>query len=187
MAVGRLTEQKGFDLLIPAFARAAARHPGWTLDIWGAGEARETLAAVIDASRCGTRIRMRGLSAQPGGWARDAAAFVLSSRWEGFPNVLGEAMACGLPSVAFDCAFGPAEMIRDGHDGLLVPAEDQAALERALDRIMGDATLRERLGSNAREIGQRLAPPRVAAEWTRLLAGMLVAPAPHLLPALQPS
>lgn len=165
VAAGRLTEQKGFDLLIEAFARIADRHPRWTLDIWGEGADRHALQAAIDARGLAERIRLPGVSVRPGGWAEGASAFVLSSRYEGFANVLGEAMALGLPAIAFDCDFGPSELVRDGQDGLLVPAGDVAALAEGLDRLLGDAPLRVRLGEAAKSAARALDVKRIAGQW----------------------
>jgi glycosyltransferase involved in cell wall biosynthesis len=94
---------------------------------------------------------------------------VLSSRYEGFANVLGEAMAAGLPVVAFNCDFGPAEMVDNLVDGLLVPDGDAGALAAALDRIMGDAALRMRLGIAARQSATRFASPAIIEQWDRLV------------------
>ena len=114
-------------------------------------------------------MRLPGLSAAPGAWLSEAGIFALTSRYEGFPNVLGEAMAAGLPVVAMNCLSGPAEMIRDDRDGLLVPADDIAALALALDRLMGDEGLRRRLGMTAREAASQWAPGRVFAQWTEVV------------------
>ena len=177
-AVGRLEAQKGFDLLIDAFAEVAQRHPAWTLVLWGQGPLKADLQARIAAHGLSDRIRMPGLSATPGGWAADAAAFVLSSRYEGFGNALGEAMAYGLPVAAFDCPFGPREMISDGESGLLVPNGDVRALALALDRLMGDPRLRERLGAAARDEAKRFAAPTIIAQWDRLVTRTVGRPAP---------
>ena len=104
-----------------------------------------------------------------GGWAEGASAFVLSSRYEGFANVLGEAMALGLPAIAFDCDFGPSELVHDGEDGLLVPAGDVAALADGLDRLLGDAPLRARLGAAARPAMRALDPKRIAGQWDAVI------------------
>lgn len=173
VAVGRLVRQKGFDLLLDAFRRIADRHPGWSLEIWGEGPERQAIEAQVQALGLAPRIRLNGLSAAPASWMSDAAVFVLPSRYEGFPNALGEAMAAGLPVAAFDCAFGPREMIQNEVDGLLVPHEDVGALAAALDRLMADPALRARLGTAAREGSARFAPEKILAQWDALTTGIL--------------
>lgn len=172
VAVGRLTGQKGFDLLIDAFAAIADHHPRWTLDIWGEGADRDILADRIDQAGMHGRISLRGVSGVQGGWAEGASAFVLSSRYEGFSNVLGEAMACGLPVVAFDCPYGPRELVRHGEDGLLVPDQDVDALAQALDRLLGDSALRRALGARAAVSMHCLSLDQVARQWEKMVAEM---------------
>lgn len=167
-AVGRLCDQKGFDLLLPAFAKVAPSNPGWRLDIWGEGPRRGQLESQALDLRIADRVFFPGVTDRPGGWRESATAFVLSSRYEGFPNVLGEAMSSGLPVAAFACEFGPGEMIVDGEDGLLVPPEDVGALAAALDRLMGDSPLRARLGASARRSARQFDPARILPKWTEL-------------------
>ncbi|TPG42888.1 glycosyltransferase family 4 protein [Sphingomonas koreensis] len=172
-AVGRLESQKGFDLLIDAFARIAERQRGWRLELWGSGPDADALRERIAAHRLDDRIALRGLSERPGGWIAETGIFVLPSRYEGFPNVLGEAMAAGLPVIAADCDFGPAELVIDGDNGLLVPRENVAALATALDRLIGDSGLRERLAAAAPLVVDRFSSRRIAAEWDSLTTTLL--------------
>lgn len=172
-AVGRLTEQKGFDVLIDAFANVAARHPAWQLRIWGEGPLRGALERRISERGMVERITLAGVSAGPMGWVADAHAFVLSSRYEGFGNVLGEAMAAGVPVLSFDCDFGPSVLIRDGVDGVLVPPGDGAALAGAIDRMLGDGALRDRLAVAARVRAAAFAPDAVIARWETVIAPLL--------------
>lgn len=173
VAVGRLTEQKGFDLLLTAFAAVAARHPEWRLRIWGEGPQRPLLERQIAELGLTGRVELPGITPDPGRWIETADAFVLSSRYEGWGLVLGEAMAAGLPCVAFDCPFGPADMITDNVDGLLVPDGDTRALSQALSRIMGDTRLRASLGSSAAHAACRFAPDRIAERWESLIGSVL--------------
>jgi glycosyltransferase involved in cell wall biosynthesis len=166
--MGRMTEQKGFDLLLEAFARVAARHTEWQLEIWGEGPLRSELERVRERWRLSGRARFPGRTEDAYGVLRAADLYVLSSRYEGFPMVLCEAMAVGLPVVAFDCRTGPREIVRDGVDGLLVPAGDIDALARALDRLMGDVEARARLGARAPEVCERFGLARVLALWDQV-------------------
>ncbi|MGB3378924.1 MAG: glycosyltransferase, partial [Allopontixanthobacter sediminis] len=164
-AVGRLTFQKGFDILLDSFDRIAGDHAAWRLQIWGDGPDRDALVARAQDSVASDRIEFMGLSDRPGSWLHGAGIFVLPSRYEGFPNVLGEAMAAGLPAIASSCDFGPAEMIEDGADGILVPVEDRTALAAAMARCMDDPELRERLGTAAALSACRYTPSNILRKW----------------------
>jgi glycosyltransferase involved in cell wall biosynthesis len=165
VGVGRLTEQKGFDLLIAAFAKAASDIPGWKLVIWGEGPARSSLERQIADLALDHHVTLPGLTATPGSWAEQAEIFVLSSRYEGFPNAMLEAMAAGLAIVAFDCEFGPAELIEHSHTGLLVPNGAVDALSRSLAVLMRDRSRRQRLGRGARHAAARLSSDHVSRIW----------------------
>lgn len=150
VGVGRLTEQKGFDLLIDAFARIAESNPEWQLLVWGEGPDRGSLEQQVRSCGLEGRIALPGTSPQPGSWVQDASLFVLSSRFEGSPNVMLEAMAAGIPIIATRCDFGPSEMLEDGKHGLLVSTEDPEALAEAMSRLMANADLRASLGAAGR-------------------------------------
>jgi glycosyltransferase involved in cell wall biosynthesis len=103
---------------------------------------------------------------------RSADLFVLSSRYEGFPNALCEAMAHGLPVIATDCPVGPREIVRDEIDGVLIPPEDPQALAGAMGRLMDGSETRQRLGSAATEIGDRLSIVHLIDQWEELVLGI---------------
>ena len=133
VAVGRLSPQKGFDVLIKAMARV----PGaWSLEIWGDGAQRSTLAELIARLDLRDRVHLRGYTPEPFSAMRDADLFVLSSRHEGLPGVLIEAIACGCQIVASDCLHGPREILQDGKLGELVRVDDVAALADAVTRAV---------------------------------------------------
>jgi glycosyltransferase involved in cell wall biosynthesis len=169
VAMGRLGKEKGFDLLIRAFAGIAPTHPGWSLTILGEGEEREALQAEIERSGVAGRVSLSGRIADTEGVLRGSELFVLSSRYEGFPNALCEAMACGLPVAAFDCRSGPAAIVRDGVDGVLVPAENVVALSAAMARLIADPETRRRMGARAAEVSDRFAVSRIASLWEQVL------------------
>lgn len=172
VAVGRLVPQKGFDMLIDAFSDVQSDFPDWQLKIFGSGPLQDRLTAQISAHGCGERIFLAGQTDAPGGWVNEAHAFVLSSRFEGFPNVLGEAMATGLPVLSFDCPFGPAEMITNGVDGLLVPEGDVESLADAMRRMLSDRDFRAGLALEARKKATEYSVSRVVAQWDTLLDGL---------------
>ncbi len=131
LGAGRLTRQKDFPTLIRAFARARAARP-CRLIILGDGGQREELLALAAELDVASDVELPGFTANPYAWMRAADLFVLSSRWEGSPNVLTEAMACGTPVVASDCPSGPRETLQDGRFGSLVPVADADALGQAI-------------------------------------------------------
>lgn len=169
VAVGRLVRQKGFDLLLEAFARIAHKHADWRLVIWGEGAERARLEDQRDRLGLGDRVEMPGVTGRPGEWTEDAGLFVLSSRFESFGNVITEAMAAALPVVAFDCPWGPGEILRDQVEGLLVPAEDVDALAAALDELLADPARRAALGAAARAGARRFDRERVMAQWREVI------------------
>jgi glycosyltransferase involved in cell wall biosynthesis len=168
LAVGRLEEQKGFDLLIEAFCYSAFDHPGWNLAILGDGPLRSSLAEQIKRSGLENRIYLAGRVGNIGDWYKAADLFVLSSRFEGFPNTLVEAMAHGLPVVSFDCDTGPRDIIRHDVDGLLVTNGDVVALGDALGRLMADEALCQRFGTKAIEVRERFSMEKIAGMWEDL-------------------
>ena len=170
LGVGRLEHQKGFDLLVRAFAEATRGHRGWELVIAGDGSQRAALAALAASCGVADRVRLPGTQADIGRVYAAADVFALPSRFEGFPNALLEAMAAGVPSVAADCPTGPREIIRDEHDGLLVSAEDVVALTGALSRLINDPQLRGRLGAAGAEVTDRYGPDKIQARWDALVA-----------------
>lgn len=182
LAVGRLAPEKGFDLLIDAFARAAPGHPGWNLVILGEGPLRAELERRIAEHGLGARTAMPGFDAHVRKAMRRADLFVLSSRYEGFPNALLEAMTEGLACLSFDCDAGPRELIDHRQNGWLVPAGDVQALAGALDILMGDAGLRAQLARRARNVSAAYSPETILDQWNALVASVLPAPAAGVLP-----
>lgn len=172
LAAGRFTTQKGFDLLIKAFAFIAEKHPEWTLTLFGEGEERANLEALVNQLGLQERISMPGWETNLRSVMGEFAFFVLPSRYEGFGNVIGEAMVAGLPVIAFDCPSGPSVLIRHEVDGLLVPAENIPALAAAISRLMSDVSLMASLGARAPEVAQRFTMAESLRLWDEVFVAI---------------
>jgi glycosyltransferase involved in cell wall biosynthesis len=172
VAVGRLTRQKGFDLLLEAFAQCHHRHGQWTLRILGEGEEREALEFQASRLKITDAVELIGVVKDHEAHLRSSQLYVLASRYEGFPNSLLEAMAMGLAVIATDCPTGPADIVAHNENGLLVPPNNVAALASAMDRLMADSEERQRLGVRAGEVVERFSLNKVMTVWDSLLAGI---------------
>jgi glycosyltransferase involved in cell wall biosynthesis len=180
IAAGRLTPQKGFDMLIRAFAQVAAERADWELRICGAGRERGTLEALIHEMRLGDHVTLRGPVKRLGEEMSRASIFVLSSRFEGFPLVLVEAMSTGLPVVSFDCPTGPRDVIDHRGNGILVPPGDVDALARAMLELIADEDLRRRMGAAAARTATAYTIDAIGPRWSQLLDSL---PPPSNVPA----
>ncbi len=169
VSMGRLTQQKGFDLLLPAFGQVAAKHPDWQLLILGKGELQQKLEQMRDNLGLSDRVIFTGALRNPFAVLKQAKLFVMASRNEGFGMAHGEALACGLPVVATDCPSGPGEMIRDGIDGILVPNQDASAFTAAMDSLMSDESKRQQLAAKAPEVAERFSIDAIMTEWETLI------------------
>lgn len=169
MAMGRLVRDKGFDILINAFSMIEKEMPDYKLIIFGNGELRDELLETAE------RLNIRGRVLLPG--VRDDALFevaksslfVLSSRNEGMPNVLMEAMACGVPCVATRCPMGPEELIIDGENGLLVPVEDEKALAEAMLRVLNNKAFANKLSEQSKRIKETHSIENIGNKWIEYL------------------
>lgn len=144
LSVGRLIEQKNHALLIRAFARLRARGP-CRLVILGDGPLRDSLRGLARSLGLESDVEFLGWRDNPFKYARSATMFALTSNYEGFPNVLLEAMACGCPVVSTRCPSGPSEILEDGRSGFLVEVGDEQGVARAMERLLADDGLRRRM------------------------------------------
>lgn len=173
VTMGRLVQSKGFDLLLRAFAQIKDKRRDWTLVILGDGPLRTELESLRNQLGLEQRVLMPGRVNNPYNALVQSDLFVMSSRYEGFPNALCEAMACGLAVVCTDCPSGPREIIRDGIDGILVANEDVAALTKAIDQLMENKIERARLGERATDVTTRFALSEVMRLWEDTLAQVI--------------
>lgn len=175
LAVGSKARQKGFDMLVEAFLLSAPHH-NWNLVILGldsnSGEdALEVETQIVKANEKlgANRIKTIKRAGNVGEWYQAATAFVLSSRYEGFPNVLLEAMSYGLPVISFRCKTGPEDMIVDGENGMLIEFENIELLAEGMASMTRDADFRIRLGKKATEVRARFSRDLILAKWRDLL------------------
>ena len=169
LGVGRLAAAKGFDRLIEAVSLLIERgaFEGWKLVLVGDGPERTELTQQAADLPAGT-VEFAGRVANPEEWYRRASLFALPSRYEGFPNALLEAMAAGLPAVAFEnCAT--RQIIRHDWDGLLVPEEDVPALAQTLAALISDPSHRQTLGRSARDVVDRFSESDFWSRWDEVV------------------
>lgn len=174
IAVGRLDYQKGFDRLVQAWqlVRHTGKFTDWKLDIFGQGEWREMLQQMIDKAELQDSVRLNRPTKQIGEEYVKSDMLVMSSNYEGFPMVMIEAMACGLPVVSFDYKCGPKDIIQPGINGLLVPNGDIQALADAMMKVMEDEAYRKMLSLNARKVVDTYSEQAVMSQWIRLFTSI---------------
>jgi glycosyltransferase involved in cell wall biosynthesis len=165
VAVGRLSKEKGFDLLLQAFAQVGAAFPGWRICIVGSGSEHDALLQLSEQLRLAGRVEFAGEVRGVEPWLARAGLLVHPSRREGFPNVVLEAMGMGTAVICTDCRAGPSELIRDGVNGRLVAVDDVAALARAMAELMAQPTVREALGREARRVVKDYDQDAIMARW----------------------
>lgn len=166
VAVGRLDANKNHEMMIRAFAAVADKYPEYTLTIYGEGELRNYLEDLAGQLYISQRVFLPGIIPDVAKQIERAALFLMTSYSEGVSNALIEALASGLPVISTDVpSGGTVELITDGMNGLIIPAGDGQALEKAMDRLLGDPAYADSLGREAAKIQQRLAPERVNRLW----------------------
>lgn len=169
VAMGRFVPAKQFDVLIDVFTSVSQDYPDWDLCIWGDGPERAALIDKVKKKGCSQRITLPGKTTEPWAELSHAHAFAMTSRVEGFPNVLLEAMALGLPCISFDCPSGPAELTQQGTVGLLVRLNDRLELEKAIRRFFGDDEFRCALGARGKQaVWSRYRLETVLLQWDAL-------------------
>ena len=174
LSVGRLSDEKGFGQLLEIFASICSKNPGWDLVIVGEGELEHNLDLQVKKLGLEGRILLPGRAGNISDWYERADIYVLNSLYEGFPSVLVEAMAHGLPAVSIDCNTGPRDIIRSGEDGILVPvASGFDGMASALEKLIADDGLREQMSKRAKDVVQRFSMERIATLWQQLFGAVI--------------
>ena len=168
IAVGRLDYQKSFDRLILVWEKVHQQMPDWRLDIFGQGEWKDMLQQMIDERGLGECVKLNAPTKEIGKEYAESSMLVMSSHYEGFPMVMIEAMARGLPAVCFDFKCGPRDIIVEGENGVIVPDGDLAGLADALVMLMKDDELRKRMGENAKTVVETYSEEKVMNKWVEL-------------------
>ncbi|MEV6595029.1 glycosyltransferase family 4 protein [Streptomyces acidicola] len=172
VAAGRLFPQKGFDMLIPAWAKLVETFPEWQLRIYGSGEKKAELRTLIEEHHLYNHVFLMGHTDRLDDELAKASFYVLSSRFEGLPMVMIEAMSHALPVVSFDCPTGPADVLTHGVDGLLVPPEDPDALADSMAKLMADEKVRADMGVAAVLTASSYGPDAVHPRWEALFTDL---------------
>lgn len=168
ISVGKLDAQKGFDMLVEAWAIVANKHPDWVLNIFGVGEWESILHNRIEELNMEGKIHLRGKTLDVVSQYLDSSIYVMSSRYEGLPMVLIEAISCGLPIVSFDCEHGPAEIINNGTDGFLVFPNDIHGLADKICVLIENDELRKEMGFRAFEKSKSFSIDCLMQQWISL-------------------
>lgn len=169
VCIGRLTALKQYDKVLRAFHQFSQNKVGWKLILLGEGEERENLEQLRAQLHLDEAISLPGNTGNPQEVLKEASVFMLSSRFEGFPNALCEAMAVGLPSIATRCPYGPEEIIEHQHNGWLVPVDDPIAWAEALETVTSDISLYQKLGKEAKKVVSTYSIERIMQQWNQVI------------------
>lgn len=168
VAVGRLTPSKGYERMCKVWKKLHQTHPDWTLDIYGEGSQKKELLEQINQHSLHSIVNFKGSVSKTENLYKGYAFMIHTSLYESFPMVLMEAMAYGLPVVAFDCPVGPREIIANSEDGFLVDNNDEDAFVGKATSLMSDYDLRNRLGQKAFENIRRFEVKAIMRQWHEL-------------------
>lgn len=173
LAVGRLSYQKGFDMLVKSWKLIHDQFPNWKLNIYGGGELYDFLNALIDSLGLKGTVRIYPPTTQIGNAYLESSIMLVTSRYEGFSLVILEAHSYGLPVVSFACKCGPRDLIKDGVDGFLVENNDIETFAHKVMGLMGNMSKREEMGQAAYKSSLDYSKERIMAQWLDLFEGML--------------
>lgn len=170
IAVGRLDHQKGFDRLLESWKEVHLEKglEDWRLDIYGQGEWKDRLQGYIDSNGMADSVRLMGTTSDIASEFAASSVIAMSSRYEGLPMVLIEAMTCGLPAVSFACKCGPRDIIEDGKNGLLVADGDTKALAASIIKVLKDSDMRRHMGEEAAKVKEKYDEAAIMNRWITL-------------------
>ena len=168
IAVGKQSFQKGYDRLIESWKKVHKSFPEWELHIYGSEHPQKETEKHVESLQLSHSIKLFQPVRNIREKFTESSIHVLSSRYEGFGMVIIEAMACGLPSVSFDCPYGPSDIIENGKNGFLIPNGDIEALGQSLIDIIGDSEKRKKMGAYAFESVDRFEMPVIGKHWKNL-------------------
>jgi GalNAc-alpha-(1->4)-GalNAc-alpha-(1->3)-diNAcBac-PP-undecaprenol alpha-1,4-N-acetyl-D-galactosaminyltransferase len=167
--IGRMSAEKGVDDLIRAFHLIASELPNWTLLLVGDGPERLAIESLVQELQLENQVEFSGWQRELESSYERTSLFVLPSKYEGFPNVLLECMARGIPPISFDCPSGPRAIIRNETDGLLVPASDVEKLGATILRLATDSSRIQELSQQASQVRLRFGRDVVLQRWEQVL------------------
>ena len=173
ICVGRLEYEKGIDLLIETWKYVTQKHPDWSLDIFGDGSMKQEIIHKINIWNMTNTITIHEPTPQIYNEYSKSSIYVLSSRFEGFGLVLAEAMSCGLPCIAFNCPNGPANIIQDNEDGLLVENGNIKQLSEKICYLIEHENIRKTMGLKAQQNIQRFYPENIMPKWNELFENIV--------------
>lgn len=168
IAAGRLESQKNFGDMITAWKTVNSRHPDWSLSIFGNGSQREMLQKRIDSAGLNGKVILEGNTDNMREELLDSSCLVMSSRFEGFPMILLEALATGLPIVCYDCPKGPSEIVTIGANGYLAKVGDTATLAQGICSVISNEELRRRFGAESKRRSENYTLQKTMDKWDSL-------------------
>lgn len=172
ISIGKLDAQKGYDMLIDTWKIVAEKHPDWILNIWGVGEWEQMLTQRIRDYKLTEVINLCGQTKNVVSKYCDSSIYVMSSRYEGLPMVLIEAMSCGLPLISFDCECGPRDIISEGIDGYLVETNNIKLLAEKICYLIDNESIRKQMGLQAKINVEKFSKNMIMKRWTNLFENL---------------
>ena len=173
IAAGRLESQKNFKDLITAWKTVDARHPDWKLSVYGDGSQKESLQDQIDSMGLKGKVTLKGRTNDVRKELLGSSCLVMSSRFEGFPMILLEALATGLPIVSYDCPKGPSEIVTIGANGYLAKVGDTGTLAQGICSVIANEELRKRFGAESKRRSENFSLEKTMEKWDALFKSAL--------------